>query len=196
MVYRSINKDRFLFLRTNRDSDFVHPHFARHSIRETFSSPTFAVLFPFFLGRAPSAARIPPLSLPLSLFLNLPFALRSILTLLQRRRVISFLFLVRVRRSRCHPPRPPREEKKRVWNPAGIVNAPLSDLSRDSSSSPSFPPLLNRLISAGKMNGSINTSSRVDHRGRGGPISRPRLRSSRSSLFVDKSNVRLIKTLV
>lgn len=102
----------------------LRSHFARHSIRETFSSPTFAVLFPFFLGRAPSAARIPPPPLSLSLFLNF-LSLRSILTLLQRRRVISFLFLVlAIRRSRCHPPRPPREEKKRVWNPAGIVNAP------------------------------------------------------------------------
>lgn len=47
----------------------LRSHFARHSIRETFSSPTFAVLFPFFLGRAPSAARIPP---PLSLSLSVP----------------------------------------------------------------------------------------------------------------------------
>lgn len=113
-------------LRRNRD--FVHAHFAATSpgipFEKRFLRRPSRSSFPFFsVGHLPRRAFL-LLSLSLSLFLNF-LSLRSILTLLQRRRVISFLFLVlAVRRSRCHPPRPPREEKKRVWNPAGIVNAP------------------------------------------------------------------------
>lgn len=111
----------------------LRSHFARHSIRETFSSPTFAVLFPFFLGRAPSAARIPPPPLSLSLFLNF-LSLRSILTLLQRRRVISFLFLVLAFADLDATRLDPREKRRNEsGTPLELLMLPPLTLSRDSS---------------------------------------------------------------
>lgn len=85
----------YFYIAVFRDTDFIGPHFVRHSIRETFSSSTFAVLFPFFshLPRRAFLSLLPP---P-------PFPLDSHASSTSSR----YLLLVsRPRRSRCHPPRP------------------------------------------------------------------------------------------
>lgn len=52
----------YFYIAVFRDTDFIGPHFVRHSIRETFSSPTFAVLFPFF-SHLPRLHSSPPPSI-------------------------------------------------------------------------------------------------------------------------------------
>lgn len=124
-------------------------HFVRHSIRETFSSPTFAVLFPFF-----SAGHLPRRAfLSLSLPPPPPFPLVSHASSTSSR----YLLLVSRPRADLDATRLDPREKRR--NESGTPLELLMLLR-----SRRIPPrLLNRLISAGKMNGSINTSFRADH---------------------------------
>lgn len=104
---------------------------------------------PFFLGRAPSAARI-PLSLSPS---PPPFPLVSHASSTSSR----YLLLVSRPRADLDATRLDPREKRR--NESGTPLELLMLLR-----SRRIPPrLLNRLISAGKMNGSINTSFRADH---------------------------------
>lgn len=122
-------------LRRNRD--FVHAHFAATSpgipFEKRFLRRPSRSSFPFFsVGHLPRRAFL-LLSLSLSLFLNF-LSLRSILTLLQRRRVISFLFLVLAFADLDATRLDPREKRRNEsGTPLELLMLPPLTLSRDSS---------------------------------------------------------------
>lgn len=119
-------------LRRNRD--FVH--FAATSpgipFEKRFLRRPSRSSFPFFsVGHLPRRAFL--LLLSLSLFLNF-LSLRSILTLLQRRRVISFLFLVLAFADLDATRLDPREKRRNEsGTPLELLMLPPLTLSRDSS---------------------------------------------------------------
>lgn len=135
-VYIYIYFDLFLYRCLYPSRYFVDPHFAATSsgipsekrfLRRPSRSSSLFSRPGTFRGAHSSLSPSPPISSRFSRFFNVV--------------ALSPSCFSSARRSRCHPPRPPREEKKRVWNPAGIVNAP--PLAEDSSP-PVKPPNIGR----------------------------------------------------